>query len=298
MQLVYLFDAQLFKAHDVLFFIKMKTIYENFLLKHFSNVFTISKHENSPYTAVIVDPRFDQLFCAVCRNFMSILGKHGWNLKVYTLAQFENQVAKLLPGADFQQIDTKYLDKDNGTNMSISSYNNIMMDANFWQSIPSEHILIFQTDCIMYRMFNDAFLQCDYVGANWYNPADVDILAGGINGGCSYRKKQVMLDCLRYVSWEMIARVRANQIKQHGSPAVNVGAEVSKRNEDVFFTHACEILQMVLPPPEVRPLFAVEADFHEQTCFYHGWNKDYQRNPQIIANLLSTTLCSAGLNSA
>jgi len=211
-------------------------------------------------------------------------------------AQFESQVAELLPGAAFEPIAAKYLDKDAGTNMSIHSYNRIMMDVDFWRSIPSEHVLLFQTDCIMYRMFDKAFLQCDYVGANWYNPADVDILAGGINGGCSYRKKQVMLDCLHYVSWELIARVRANQIKQHGLPAVS--AEVSKRNEDVFYTHACEILQMVLPPPEVRVLFAVEADFHEQTCFYHGWNKDYQRNPQMIAKMLETTLRSAGIAPA
>ncbi len=274
----------------------MKIIYEKFLLKHFSEIVSIKNHANTNNWAVILDPRFDPLFCAVCRNFMCILGKHGWNLKVYTHSRYESDVAQLLPGAVFQPIAAKYLDKDSGTNMSIDSYNRVLMDVEFWNSIPGDNILLFQTDCIMYRMFDAAFLQCDFVGANWYNPADVDILAGGINGGCSFRKKQAMLDCLQYVSWDMIAKVRANQLKQHGYPpggsAVTVGAEVSKRNEDVYYTHACEILQMVLPPPEIRVLFAVEADFHEQTCFYHGWNKDYQKNPQIIAKLLETTLRS------
>lgn len=272
----------------------MKTIYENFLLKHFANVFEIPRHANTQCWAVILDPRYDALFAAVCRNFMRILSKYGWNLKVYTHSRFANDVARDLPGAVFEPIQEKYLDRDAGTNMSIASYNNVMMDADFWRSIPGENILLFQTDCIMYKMFNEAFLQFDFIGANWFNPADVDLLIGGINGGCSFRKKQAMLDCLQYVSWEMIAKVRANQIKQHSVPAA--APEVSKRNEDVFYTHACEILQMILPPPEIRTFFAVEADFNKDTCFYHGWNKDYQRNPQQIADLLATTLRSAGLS--
>lgn len=271
----------------------MKIIYENFLLKHFSNVINIQYHTNAKGWAVILDPRYDPLFAAVCRNFMSILNKHGWNLKVYTQAQFADNVAADLPGAAFEPIQEKYLDRDNGTNMSIASYNNVMMDMNFWKSIPGENILLFQTDCIMYRMFDLGFMEFDFIGANWYNPADVDLLVGGINGGCSFRKKQSMLDCLKYVSWEMIACVRANQMKHQVS---SVAVEVSKRNEDVFFTHASEILQMVLPPPEARSYFAIEAEFNKDTCFYHGWNKDYQRNPQQIADLLATTLRSAGLS--
>jgi hypothetical protein len=237
------------------------------------------KNRGSNKLAVIVDPRYDDLMLSVIKNFMFHMNHHDWNFLIVTHASHRARVNVDLPGVSFMPIDPEFLEDGTKPNMSIASYNSIMMDSEFWSSLPAEHILIFQTDCYMYRMFNEtAYLPYDYVGANWFNPADTAFFAGGINGGCSLRKRSAMLECLRFVSWDMIFAVRENQIVKYGIEGRR--ASVDKMNEDVFYTSACEILHKKIVAIEKRPKFAVECEFDEDTCFYHGWNKNYQMEIQ------------------
>lgn len=258
----------------------MKELYEHVLATHWlPKSVQYVKNAGSQKLAVIVDPRYDNLMLSVIKNFMFYLNHSGWNFLVVSHASHQDRVCADLPGIAFMPIDAAFLEDGHKPNMSIDSYNCIMMDAQFWSALPAEHILIFQTDCYMYRMFNETtYLPYDYVGANWFNPADAAFFAGGINGGCSLRKRSAMLECLRLVSWDMIAAVRENQIVKFAIEGRR--ANVNKKNEDVFYTSACEILHKKIVAIEKRPKFAVECEFHEDTCFYHGWNKGYHTEAQ------------------
>lgn len=258
----------------------MKELYERILSTHWlPKSAPYVKNAGSQKLAVIVDPRYDDLMLSVIKNFMFHLNHSGWNFLIVSHASHRTRVNADLPGVAFMPIDAAFLEDGHKPNMSIDSYNRIMMDTQFWQALPAEHILIFQTDCYMYRMFNETvFLPYDYVGANWFNPADTAFFEGGVNGGCSLRKRSAMLDCLRFVSWDMIENIRENQIVKFAIEGRR--ASVGKRNEDVFYTSACEILHKKMVAIEKRPKFAVECEFFEDTCFYHGWNKGYQTEAQ------------------
>jgi len=258
----------------------MKDLYEHILKSQWLNKsIKYTKHAESQKLAVIVDPRYDDLMLSVIKNFMFYLNHCGWNFLVVSHSSHQARVRADLPGVAFMPISKCFLEDEHKPNMSISSYNAIMMDPEFWSALPSEHILIFQTDCYMFRMFNEnQFLPFDYVGANWFNPADTAFLEGGINGGCSLRRRSAMLDCLRFVSWELIKNVRENQIIKYGIQGRM--ATFGKMNEDVFYTSACEILHKKLVAINKRPKFAVECEYDEDTCFYHGWNKGYHTEEQ------------------
>lgn len=258
----------------------MKELYEHVLATHWLHKSVpYVKNAGSQKLAVIVDPRYDDLMLSVIKNFMFHLNQCGWNFLVVSHASHQDRVRADLPGVAFMPIDAAFLEDGTKPNMSINSYNRIMMDAQFWSALPSEHILIFQTDCYMFKMFDELlYLPYDYVGANWFNPADTAFFEGGVNGGCSLRKRSAMLECLRLVSWDLISSVRQNQIVKFGIQ--NRRPSVRKLNEDVFYTSACEILHKKMVPIEKRPKFAVECEYDEDTCFYHGWNKGYHTEAQ------------------
>jgi hypothetical protein len=265
----------------------MKELYENALLSIDKSKFKykVNKSINgvNKKLAVIIDPRYNDLMLSVIHNFMSHLNPLGWNLLVVTHSSHRERVKQDIPGCGFMEISPEFLDEGHKPNMSIKNYNRILMDAEFWRSLPAENILIFQTDCYMYKMFDEAhYLSYDYVGANWFNPIDVSPKYGGINGGCSLRSRQSMLDCLEHISWKTIENVRKNQKKTYG---IQINEKVGTMNEDVFFTSACEILNKKVVPIEERHKFAIEAEFHHDACFYHGWNKNYHTVDQTILML-------------
>ena len=294
----------------------------------------IAYYPNSTKTAVIVDSRFNTLMESVIRNFMYFLSPHEWNLCIVSYSGYEKQIKSIFPNCIFKEMDEKYIFfKDNIPNISISSYNKIFLDVDFWKELPGEHFLFFQTDCIMYKMFDDSFLEYDYCGANYYN--EQSVFYGGLNGGCSLRKKKAMMECIEntihmykskgkspHGEFDMMhAAIQTlveykidilSVITQHNSlikPDDQIYAELNHLkeivstnkllnsrpfyvstlgkyedhqtntnglNEDVFFSHACELLLKSVPDKIHRTFFAVEVDYNINTCFYHGWNKSYQ----------------------
>jgi GR25 family glycosyltransferase involved in LPS biosynthesis len=70
----------------------------------------------------------------------------------------------------------------------------------------------------------------------------------------------------------------------------NVTEEMMKlllpMNEDIFFSHACELLNKRVPDTFHRSYFAVEADANPETAGYHGWDKEH--HPVDIAIMLLT----------
>ena len=223
-------------------------------------------HPNSTKTAVIIEPRFDEITEHVIYNFMHFLNPLGFNLVVISYSGYHKMIQEKLPYAFVYDISDRHITiDDNGIpNIYIPSYNAILMDAEFWQILPGETVLIFQRDCIMFRPFSDHYLLYDYAGANYYS--NCAPLFGGINGGFSIRNRTTMLECLEKVTWNDIAKYR----QYHEMPE-----EITTTHEDVFFTHACEILRKNVPDKYSRTFLCIETDTNDSTAVHHGWNKDY-----------------------
>lgn len=246
----------------------MKDLYENSLLSLANEPIHLVWHANSEKVAVIMDPRYDKLMVGVIKNFMQHLNPRGWNLVIIThekyvdLVEFSGSMVLRI-----SEIRIKY--KDDQPNIDIDTYNGILMSKEFWDLIPGEHILIFQKDCYMYKMFDETlYLNYAFCGANciWFSENN-ESYGVAINGGCSLRKKSEMLDCLQKVSWTLIEKYY---------PVMKLC------NEDLFFTFACHLLNKLVPKKEDRPAFAIEHEDTTNTCFYHGWHKDYQTEEQAM----------------
>jgi hypothetical protein len=240
----------------------MKELYEASLLSIAEKPVNIVWHPNSEKVAVIMDPRYDKLMVGVIKNFMQHLNPCGWNLVIITHEKYANLLE--FQGCKLIHINEKRIHYKNGEpNIDIDTYNGILMSKEFWDFVPGEHILVFQKDCYMYKMFDEPlYLTYAFCGANCIWLSEDNTTYGlAINGGCSLRKKSEMLDCLQKVSW-------AN-IDKHFP-------KMKLRNEDLFFSFACKLLGKLLPKKEETHLFAVENEAAINPCFYHGWNKGYQ----------------------
>lgn len=227
--------------------------------------------------AVIVDPRYDALMEAVIRNFMHFL--KGWNLMIFSAAVHKERIVADFPTCLFEPIADAWMTHGD-TNMTVDAYNHILLSKAFWQSIPATHIAIFQKDCVMYKMFDESlFLSYDFAGANYFHDFAGAPLYGGINGGFSLRNKKAMIECIERVSWEAILEYN-RCVRKLLHFRVKQDYHLETRNEDVFFTNACEILGKSMPDVIVRNLLAIEVNTsenrtHAVPSVYHGWNKNY-----------------------
>ena len=249
---------------------------------------SFTQHLTSDRIAVIIEPRFDKLTKAVIFNFMYYLNPLGWNLLIISHETFLDEIQKHYPFALFCGIGPKhiYFDANGVPNISIESYNTIMLDIDFWKLMPVENIIIFQRDCIMFRPFDDKYLLYDYAGATYYgNPSPI---YGGLNGGFSFRKRSTMISCIENVSWEDIKQYRQQRIKYS---AFRINDDLNN-NEDVFFTHACEILCKIVPDIHNRESFATETSMTSIAAVYHGWNKNHLPDSYVKEMLRGSTLFS------
>ena len=227
--------------------------------------FAVTFEATRERTAVIVEPRRHPMLRAVVDNVMYFLGS-GWNLHVYTSVENRDWLREILAPHAFK---VSYLNLENLTR---EQYSQLLMTTGFWKTIETEHVLIFQTDVIVFREWNPLFELYDYVGANYYHPDDVfpeDSGArntGGIQGGLSYRKTSAMLDCLHRVSEDDVNAYRQAQ---------SCVALKKPMVEDVYFTHATAMLHKKLPPIPLRPIFGIEAVYYATPFGFHGWNRPY-----------------------
>ena len=241
-------------------------------------------YQDSDKIAGIIEPRFDEITEHVIYNFMHFLNPLGFNLIVISYAGYHNIIQQKLPYAFVYDISEQHINIDSAgiPNISIASYNAILMDPEFWQVLPGKTILIFQRDCIMFRPFSDHYLLYDFAGANYY--LNMAPLFGGINGGFSIRNREAMLECIEKVSWDDIATYREFH---------KLTEEITAKHEDVFFTHACEILHKIVPDKYSRTFLCVETDMNESTAVHHGWNKNYISRDHLSRLLAYSPLFSS-----
>jgi hypothetical protein len=93
-----------------------------------------------------------------------------------------------------------------------------------------------------------------------------------------------MLRCLAEVSWDRIDAARATA----GAPAIRA----DRRFEDIYFTHACALLGVPLPPIAERREFSIEAEFYVAPLAHHGWNRPYFTDAQVREILAAAWLPS------
>ena len=238
---------------------------------------------NTNKIAVIIDPRYDELMEAVILNFMHFMVPEGWIFMIGCVEQYREQIQTRFPQSLFIRIDTNliYYDENHNPNISIDTYNNILCDTSFWNQIPCENVAIFQKDCIMYRMFTEDWaIKYAYTGAFWYTD-ETSLTNGVINGGFSIRKKSAMLECINHVTWKMIELYRKNVYTCHEY------FPIKRKNEDIFFTYACEILKYPLAPIYIRKQLATESEYFTGTSVYHGWNKIGYQTEILAIQILS-----------
>ena len=90
-----------------------------------------------------------------------------------------------------------------------------------------------------------------------------------------------MLNCLKYITWETIELYRKNNY------TCDQFFPIEKRNEDVFFTYACEILHYPLPQLPYHKQLATESEFYLGTSIFHGWTKTGYQMEEWAREILS-----------
>jgi len=99
--------------------------------------------------AVIVEPRKHELLEAVCRNIMYYLPK-DWNLVV--ISHDYDYVCEKLKDMEYIYIPLAI------NNLTPQLYSSLFMTEKFWNAIPGDHILIFQTDSYICRHMTNDYL--------------------------------------------------------------------------------------------------------------------------------------------
>ncbi len=148
----------------------------------------------------------------------------------------------------------------NVNNLTITDYNNLLVSKEFYNEIPTEVFLIFQTDSIICSDFKDLinnYIKYDYVGAPWK-----DKQVG--NGGLSLRRKSKML--------EIIENCKYN----------------NNYNEDVYFSFSCPGININKPTFEQANTFSIETVYNDKSFGVHKpWNhfqKEIMKQKLIFCN--------------
>uniref|UniRef100_A0A6C0KUA8 DUF5672 domain-containing protein n=1 Tax=viral metagenome TaxID=1070528 RepID=A0A6C0KUA8_9ZZZZ len=189
----------------------------------------------SACTAVIVEPRNHPALSFVLQNVVTNL-PNNWKILIFHGNQNKEVVEHILAELPSSRFLTPI--KLNVDNLTITQYNAILMSSAFYNCIPTETMLIFQTDTmILEPMLLDTFLSHDYVGAPWPS--------GNVgNGGLSLRKKSKMITITQTV------------LPFH-------------ENEDIYFSIQ-NIVPLHKPSFEEAKQFAVETVFYENPFGIHA----------------------------
>jgi len=209
------------------------------------------------YSAVIIEPRQHKALSFVLRNFLENLSNE-WNIIVFhgnLNIDYVNNIVNSDLSQYKERISLINLKIDNMTRTEYSHF--LMKNVDFYNLIPTETFLIFQTDTMIFSKNKDLinnFLKYDYVGAPWHWIPVNNQLVG--NGGLSLRKKSKMLDVIEKSKYTYYS---------------------DEYCEDIFFCWNSN-LSLYKPSKEEAKLFAVEYAFSEITFGCH--------QPWILKNLL------------
>jgi len=149
------------------------------------------------YTAIIVEPRKHNALSFVLHNFLQNLS-NDWKIIVFcgnTNIQF---LTDIITTELNQYIDRLTIYNLGVDNLTIEQYNILLTNKSFYDYIPKNIFLVFQTDTMIFEQNKDLiydFMNYDYVGAPWWhNPVEKEHVG---NGGLSLRRKKKCLKSLK-----------------------------------------------------------------------------------------------------
>jgi len=264
-------------------------LFENFL-KHQSELISFyhakspKKYNKTENYAVIVEPRSNHsLLESVCRNVMYYL-PDDWNLIVYSYDI--NIVREKLKNIDF------IFYKTSKQSFTLEEYSELLMSKQFWENIPGDNVLIFQTDSYITKRFTNEFINTiknyPFVGAVYRivdNKTNCDCCPGhklcnrnilsinkernfSMSGGFSFRNKKAMIDCINKINMNDIIEYRMKNNLNIGGPNVNY--------EDAYYEDALFLLQYNMPPYELCLNFCLQVIYElVNSHAVHGINKNY-----------------------
>lgn len=189
--------------------------------------------------AVIVETRKIENFGLIVKNHLHFLPK-GWGLTVchsYENESFVEEELKDIIGVHWMVVGSDKMDA--------SRYNQLLTSNHFWNLIPYDKVLVFQSDSLLLRHGLDMFQLFDYCGAPWLHRG---MPSKGGNGGLSIRSKANTLDTIRTYHYN-------NQA--HG-------------NEDVFYSLN---MQGSKNDKEMGKKFSVETMYYPTPIGCHAMEK-------------------------
>ena len=128
----------------------------------------------------------------------------------------------------------------------------MLKTTQFWESIPTENVLIFQTDTILRRFGIEEFISYNYIGAPWIRFREGKIVG---NGGLSFRKKSRMLEITNQFSDEEITMEDIYFCKYLNNDDI-APIEVAKRFsvEDVYYKNPLGLHQPKIEPYKLKKI--------------------------------------------
>ena len=211
--------------------------YENKYEDKYKNI-QIKKEEDR-YTAIIIEPREHRALEFVLNNFLENLSEQ-WDIIIFHGNKNINFINNLF---NTSLVDYKYkvkLINLKVDNLTIRDYNNLLVSKDFYNYIPTEVFLIFQTDaliCSDYKDLINDYIKYDYSGA----PLRGNLVG---TGGLSLRRKSKMLEII-------------NNCQYKNEP------------EDVYFSVGCNNIIINKPSIEDAKNFSVEAIYNDVSFGVH-----------------------------
>ena len=211
--------------------------------------------ENGKYTAVIIEPREHKALAFVLKNFLDNLSDE-WNILIMHGNKNVDFVANIIDNDLAKYRSRIQLHNLQVDNLTIDDYNQLLVNEEFYQHIPTEIFLIFQTDTMICNKDKlNEFLDYDYVGAPW---SWLGSEKKGGNGGLSLRRKSKMLEKIR-------------QCKN-----------TEDEYEDMYFSNSCGNLNF--PKYEKAKRFSVETVYNDDSFGIHKpWSYLSEEQLQVIS---------------
>jgi hypothetical protein len=188
------------------------------------------------YGAVIIDSRNMPELVDIIKDHIKHIPQ-DWGLTIFFSSANEKMLKDAFPDANFNNLLTYWTPK--------SYCNDTMTSHLFWEGIPYDKIVFFQSDSMILRSGVEEFMHYDYVGAPWGH-----LLIGG-NGGLSIRSKHKSIELLKKIPFDK---------EKHG-------------NEDEYFSKYLHYVGGCVAPREICSMFSCESIFAFGTLGYHAIEK-------------------------
>lgn len=253
--------------------INITEITEKYFNHYNSKNIIINNNNSFDNVAVIVEPRKHKYLIPVIKNVMINLGP-TWNLHIFGSDNNEQYLKEYLLGSyKFTNLNINDLNQ--------TSYSLLLMSLFFWNNIAEENIIIFQVDSFINNSYYNIPKQYGFIGAVFNfgvtteNNVFIDTVSPvgyvyNISGGFSFRRKSVMINCIKNVTINDIINFRT----KNNYDVCNF-KEKYILMEDSFFANAMSLLNYTLPSPEICNSFCSQQNIYHNSFAIHGFDKPY-----------------------